>query len=140
VYVIWYARQKLRPSYIGEGNILERFATEHTKRFSRPIDGYVAVLGDLSDRSHKSDARISERLLLEVGKLIDRCPTVNVATGHLQPIRKVFENHGVLKVNVTGFDPFSPPWLARQLVGNRLIDLRRQGDHIGISHDWRRRS
>lgn len=31
VYVIWDARSKARPTYIGEGNILKRF-TDHVKR------------------------------------------------------------------------------------------------------------
>jgi hypothetical protein len=140
VYVIWDGRQKIRPSYIGEGNILERFAKEHTRRFSRPIEGYVAVLGDISNRSHKPDARISERLLLEVGKIIDRYPTVNISEGFLKPIRDVFENHGVLKVNVNGFDPFFAPWSPRPLNTKKFIHLRRQDNGIGITHSWRRRS
>ena len=140
VYVIWDGRQIIRPSYIGEGNILERFATEHTKRFSRPIDGYVAILGDISNRSHKPNARISERLLLEVANLIDRYPTVNRAKGFLQPIREVFENHGVLKVNLSGFDPFFPPWSPTRLNSKKEIHLRKQDNQIFITHSWRRRS
>jgi hypothetical protein len=139
VYIIWDGRQRIRPSYIGEGNILERFATEHTKRFSRPIDRYVAILGDISDSSHKPNARISETLLLEVAKDIDREPTVNVAKGHVKPIGKVFENHGVLKVSVSGFDPFFPPWSPRLLNIKKFIHLRRQDNQIGINHSWRRR-
>ncbi|HEX8069945.1 MAG TPA: hypothetical protein VF546_08340 [Pyrinomonadaceae bacterium] len=140
VYVIWDGRQKIRPSYIGEGNILERFAKEHTKRFSRPIDGYVAILGDISNRSYKPDARISERLLLEVGKLIDRYPTVNISEGFLKPIRDIFENHGVLKINVSGFDPFFPPWSPNQLKTKKVVRLHKERGQIYISHGWRRRS
>jgi hypothetical protein len=140
VYVIWDGRQIIRPSYIGEGNILERFAKEHTKRFSRPIDGYVSILGDISNRHLKADARICERLLLEVGKLIDRYPTVNVSKGFLKPIRDVFENHGVLRVNVRGFDPFFPPWSPHTLATKKDIELRRYGHQVGITHGWRRRN
>jgi hypothetical protein len=140
VYVIWDSRQIIRPSYIGEGNILERFAKEHTRRFSRPIDGYVAIWGDISNRSHKPDVRISERLLLKVAELIDRYPTVNKAPGFLKPIRDVFENHGVLKINATGYDPFFRPWSPHPLNTKKFIHLRRQGNQIEITHSWRRRS
>lgn len=43
VYVIWDARAKARPTYIGEGNILKRF-TDHVRRdgrrFAHPWNGY----------------------------------------------------------------------------------------------------
>ena len=47
VYVIWDARAKARPTYIGESNILKRF-TDHVRRdgrrFAQPWNGYVELL------------------------------------------------------------------------------------------------
>jgi len=113
VYVIWDGRQIIRPTILAKETFWNGSRRNTRNAFSRPIDGYVSILGDISNRHLKADARISERLLLEVGRLIDRYPTVNVSEGFLKPIRDVFENHGVLRVNVRGFDPFSPPWSPR---------------------------
>src|ERR1700674_2997394 len=47
VYVIWDARAKARPTYIGEGNILKRFTDHvkrHNRRFAHPWNGYVAII------------------------------------------------------------------------------------------------
>jgi hypothetical protein len=43
VYVLWSGRAKARPSYIGEGNVLSRLVNHHD-RFSKPFDGFAAVL------------------------------------------------------------------------------------------------
>lgn len=136
VYVIWDAKNKIRPSYIGEGNILKRFANEHTDRFHRPINGYAAVLGEIDEKGVKSDAQICETLLLHVADATNRYPTCNVAEGFLKPIEEVFKRHGVLKVNIDGYNPFSNPKSARLLSHKKVIDLRKQGAELGLTHDW----
>ena len=69
VYVIWDARSKARPTYIGEGNILKRF-TDHVKRdnrrFAHPWNGYVAIIGGSTRDVHKYESTVVERLLPDV--------------------------------------------------------------------------
>lgn len=51
VYVIWDARAKARPTYIGEGNILKRITDHvkrHNRRFAHHWNGYVAIIAGTS--------------------------------------------------------------------------------------------
>jgi len=78
VYVIWDARSKARPTYIGEGNILKRLV-EHAERFALPLDGYVAPLDGLTWQRDKADAEIIEVRLNEIDQeervmLVERVP------------------------------------------------------------------
>src|SRR5689334_11829001 len=102
VYVIWDARQIARPSYIGEGRILNRFAVEHASRFSAPINGYAAVLGDTSRQSDKLDAVALEGVLLFVGEITDCFPTVNAATPSTKALNRLVRRHGTLRFAISG--------------------------------------
>jgi hypothetical protein len=73
VYVIWDGQARARPTYTGEGTILSRLA-QHSGRFARSFDGYVAVLGDDSTKAAKRAPCIVEALLLAVAEDTDRLP------------------------------------------------------------------
>src|SRR5215510_16115796 len=64
VYVIWDGKAQSRPTYVGEGTILERVG-QHASRFTRPFDGYLAVLGDWSANRPKREAEILEACCLQ---------------------------------------------------------------------------
>lgn len=141
VYIIWDGRQRARPSYIGQGNILKRLSRRghNGEKFAQPIRGYTAVLGDTSRKFYRGDSKIVETLLLEVAEEVDRWPTKNGQRGANTGIDRIFQKHGVLKVIVDGYDPLLPPWTAQPLINNKVIELRRLRDEIVLDHDWRMR-
>src|SRR5438445_8388965 len=114
VYVIWDGQARARPTYIGEGTILKRLA-DHSSRFAKPFDGYIAILGDKSSTTAKHEAEIVEALLLAVAEATDRLPPHNVAPGKAHRIAKGFRSRGVLRVSVAGYDPLGVPWQTRRL-------------------------
>jgi hypothetical protein len=137
VYVIWDARQVAKPSYIGQGNILKRFASEHASRFAAPIQGYLAILGDTSRTAYKLDAVALELLLLEIAAETDRYPTVNAAPHAYGSIDKLVARHGTVRIAMSGLDPFCPPWRPRLFRPRTWITVRPDGD--AIEHPWRMR-
>lgn len=140
VYVIWDARAVARPTYIGEGTILERIG-QHASRFSCPFDGYLALLGDWSAAKTKRQAEILEAVLLAVAKDTDRWPTQNKAFGKTHGIDRVFRSHGTLRINVTGFDPLLIPGPASRLGRPKVATVRFLADGFPyeLQHDWRLR-
>src|SRR2546430_10167294 len=96
VYVIWDGKAQSRPTYIGEGTILERVG-QHASRFTRPFDGYLAVLGDWSAKRPKREAEILEAVLLAVASGTNSLPTKNRAPGKMREIDRIFRSHGTLR-------------------------------------------
>ena len=147
VYVIWDGQARTRPTYIGEGNILKRFA-DHSLRsarasvrsFAHPIEGYVAILGERRTRTAKLEAQALERLLLDVARDTDRQPAVNVQPGSGAVVRLLCEAEPTLRVAVRGFDPLQHPRTARPLDTVKEIKVWRLGeDDYEFAHDWRLR-
>jgi len=138
-YVIWDSQAKARPSYIGEGNILKRFV-QHLDRFAWPLDGYVAALRAQTWQRAKADAEIVEALMLAVAENTDRKPSVNVASGKLRGLDSIFRSHGTVRINIRGYDPFTPPRAARAINGIKRIVLRDLSDGSALyEHDWQLR-
>lgn len=140
VYVIWDARAKARPTYIGEGNVLRRF-TDHVERYGRafahPWNAYVALISGSTRNVHKAESRAVERLLLDVARETDREPAVNAHPGSSSGVLH-FCRHETLRVAVTGCDPFMVP--DRSMSGAKDIKARRIGeDDYEIEHTWRLR-
>ena len=141
VYVIWDARAKARPTYIGEGNILQRFAdhvSHDNHRFAHPWNGYVAIIADSTHKVHKSESTIIERLLLDVAKDTDRKPKVNTHPGHLNKVLSLSDQE-MLRIAVSGYDPLMPPAEARPLSGQKEIKVWRVGDSdkYEFNHGWK---
>jgi hypothetical protein len=141
VYVLWSGRAKARPSYIGEGNILNRLVTHHS-RFAKPFDGFAAVLSheDIPWQRAKADATIVEAMLLAVAEATDRKPSTNLASGKLRDLDDILRSHGKVRINVTGLDPLRPPEERPKLRARKCIVLRfDQDENFRIRHDWRLR-
>jgi len=135
VYVLWSGNAMVRPTYIGEGSILKRFA-DHSESFYWPITGVVAIM---DSKKPKRDAEIIEALLLHIAYEIDRFPTKNKKSGKWKRINKIFRRHGVLRINITGYDPLLLPTRV-PLKKKKLIELR--VDSIGetkVKHSWHSR-
>lgn len=142
VYVIWDARTKARPTYIGEGSILKRF-TDHVRRdgrrFAHPWNGYVALIAGSTRDVHKDESRAIERLLLDVADDTDRRPAANVHPGSASAVLG-FCKKEKLRVAVRGYDPLLPPNEARPLSAAKHITAwcNMIGDYE-FHHTWRRR-
>jgi len=140
VYVIWDGKAQSRPTYIGEGTILERVG-QHASRFTRPFDGYLAMLGDWSTKQPKREAEILEAVLLAVASDTDRLPTQNRAPGKMREINRIFRSHGTLRIGVTGYDPLLIPGQARASTRAKTATVRYVADGLPyiLEHDWRLR-
>src|SRR6266480_5227646 len=138
VYVLWSGRAKARPSYIGEGNVLSRLISHHG-RSSRPFDGFAAVLSgaDVPWQRAKSNATIVEAMLLCVAQDTDRAPAENLAPGTFRALDDLFERHGTVRINVSGFDPLRAPEESPRIQGCKRIVLRNATGEL--EHDWRYR-
>jgi hypothetical protein len=141
VYVIWDARSKARPTYIGEGNILKRF-TDHVKRdnrrFAHPWNGYVAIIAGSTHDVHKYESTVVERLLLDVAKETDRQPQVNVHPGHVSRVLR-FCRDEMLRIAVSGFDPLIPPSESKPLTKLKVIKVTastESDDSYDFTCDW----
>ena len=141
VYVLWTANAKVRPTYMGEGYLLDRFS-RHVPRFGDGLIGSLAILGYEDTSRLKEEAQIVEHLLLYVADLVDRKPAQNKSPGIRAGVRKVFRRHGVLRVRVEGMDPLRDPALSSsRLMEPKVIELRDVGpEGIDLSHDWNRRA
>jgi hypothetical protein len=142
VYVLWSPKADARPSYVGEGRILHRFATSHVKRFGRGTRGYAAILDEGTVLQNKRDAEILETVLLTVASDLDQTPGHNDIGGKTSGIAKLWsKGHNVVRVNVTGFHPLR--WESR-LQGTARVKLElghdEDGQLVGLpTHPWRRR-
>lgn len=123
VYVIWDARARAKPTYIGEGNILKRF-TDHVerdgRRFAHPWDGYAAIISGSTRYVHKEESRAVERLLLDVAKDTDRTPSENRHPGSMASVLH-FCRTETLRVAISGYDPLAPPRNAKPLLSGKEI-------------------
>jgi len=111
VYVLWNGHAKTKPSYIGEGDILHRFASHTRAEWSeRPLDGLIAIVQADSDEWRKAYAEIAEATLLEISEILDRFPTHNKSRGKASAaIKKATSfrkyNVGTIKLVFEGRDP-----------------------------------
>lgn len=139
VYSIWDGRAQARPTYIGEGILLERLA-KHSMRFAYPFDGYIALLGNIGHASHKLNCELIEAVLLIVADKVDRFSNQNDALGKTQRIRRLFRKHSTMRIRISGYDPLAIPWQANRMPRAKLAILRYEADEVtSLEHDWRTR-
>lgn len=141
VYVIWTPSAQRRPSYIGEGFVADRM-TQHVKKFGPELTGYFAAI-DGSPRQAKRDAETAEAVLLHVAANTNRGPVHNRNYGRALRISQLGDRHGVMRLTVSGRDPFAPPRAPRLRSKKTIrIDLNKlHRDEIEVrewfSHPWR---
>lgn len=99
-YVLWDGQAQVKPSYIGEGNILKRVVA-HSRDYATPLNGYIAILGKATRAGAKRDAEILETVLLAAAAETRRSPPNNSQAGCLRGIASLFRRHGVIRVNLT---------------------------------------
>jgi hypothetical protein len=137
VYVLWSGKSQLKPTYIGEGVILKRFAA-HVDNLPWPIDGILAILGD-NTSTNKTDAEILEAVLLDIAADIDRSPTKNQHPGKTGRVDDVFKRHGVMKIHITGYAPLLHP-KNRPMLEKKIVELRQDMyGEVELIHPWKRR-
>lgn len=138
-YILWDGQARVKPSYIGEGNILERIV-EHSRDYAMPLIGYIAILGEATLAGAKRDAEILETVLLEAAAQTRRSPPNNSQAGNRRGIASLFKKHGVIRVNLAGYNPLSPPRLRRIFEERKEIRLiEDESGNIYMSHPWRSR-
>ena len=136
VYVIWDSQARVKPSYIGKGDILSRLSS-HDSKFASPVRGYLTIIGNSGMKAEDKDAMIVEAMLLEVARQTDRWPIHNKKAGGIRLLQRVFETSGVVRVTIKGCDPFGPPHAPRYLEGSKQIWFELdQNRVIDVQHDW----
>jgi hypothetical protein len=139
VYVVWDDASEQSPTYIGKGNLFNRLESHHSK-FEPPLDGHVAILGELGDRKADHDAEILEGMLLWVAEQTGRLPENNRQRARLAKIKEKLKKHRLVRARLRGRDPFGPPH-TRQLVSGdkKFIRVFLGKDGMpDIEHSWRR--
>jgi hypothetical protein len=140
VYVIWDARAKARPTYIGEGNILKRFADHvgrNGRRFAHPWNGYAAIVSGSTHDVHKEESKAVERLLLDVANDTDRLPVANIQPGSWSAVLR-FCRDETLRLAISRYDPLIPPSEAKPFAGSKEIKARvNDSGDIEVQHGWR---
>jgi hypothetical protein len=144
VYVLWSGKAKAVPSYIGEGDVLERFNSHARKSWAaRPIDGVIALIKTATRR--KAYAELAEAALLHVAKIINRYPTHNGNRGKPtaaleKSLRYQDRNIGTIRLVFSGRDPLrapsNPPMSAKKWIVLRQCT---EGWHIDELH-WNNRA
>lgn len=138
-YVLWDGQAQVKPSYIGEGDILKRIV-DHSKDYATPLNGYIAALGEATLKGAKRDAEILETVLLEAAARTRRIPPNNSQAGSRRGIARLLKSHRVIRVNLTGYNPLSPPRLRR--VFDERKEIRLIADESGsffMSHPFKSR-
>lgn len=140
VYVLWSRRADVRPSYLGEGKLIDRFAREHIDRFGTGTRGYASIMEEGTERRRKADAEIVEADLLQIGEKIDQLPPNNASAGKRKAMQTLWEDgHNVVKINVTGWHPLR--WEARlrgRVEIKAWLDHDDDGFQMELEHPWRR--
>ena len=112
VYVLWSAHASVRPSYIGEGNVLRRFVDHMGKSWAaRPIHGMMAFLDHVTVKQTKAAGELIEAALLEIADGIDRYPSNNAASGKRKSFGRLLRGRSdaTVRIVVSGQDPLLPP-------------------------------
>lgn len=129
VYVIWDGKAKKKATYIGYSENVATRLFDHANNWLKfPINGYVAFFED------KEVALLLEALLIDIGTETDRLQDHNRKSESLKLIEKFYKKHGMVKINVSGFDPFSAPKSSKEIQKQIIID-----DDDSYFDDFRKR-
>ena len=132
VYILWDSTAKVKPTYIGEGYLIDRLSEHYKDR--RSFKGLIAITKD------KKDAEIAEAIILLVAEQINRSPSQNIKAGKLfSHVNNIFREHGKLKITISGRHPFKKPGAVGSLLQDKAeISLYNIGDEVLIGHQFRK--
>jgi len=117
VYVLWSYDAWTKPSYIGEGLILERIvshAKSYDKPFKKGIGGVVSMFNDDHPAKTKRNGEIVEVTLLEAASILGVSPKYNSSSGKFASILKRGINHSTIRINIKGCHPL---WWGNRING-----------------------
>lgn len=140
VYVLWTKDAAARPSYIGEGSLLDRINDHIGEWLGRTGDGYAAVLGYNTERPSKFDAEVVEGTLLEAARRLNRLPARNRQGPRTRAQwSRGQRGHSTIRVNIWGWHPLR--WGAR-LSETAVFNWRwddYEGWYLDDTFPWRSR-
>ena len=115
--VIWDGKTKKKATYIGYSeNVVTRLFNHANNCLEFPINGYIALFED------EEEALLSETLLIDIGTETDRLHDQNRKPESLKIIEKFYKKHGMVKINISGLDPFSVPKSSKKIQKQIIID------------------
>ena len=124
VYVLWNGHGQVRPSYIGEGEVMKRFAAHLAAPWARPpLDGVIWINPHGTHHEAKMECELIECALLALADDVDRDPIHNKSRGRPVALRRVLDRFGGRRVRVNRHG------LRPTLSARELADARNQGAH-----------
>lgn len=137
VYIVWDENSDIIPTYIGKGNLFSRLGSHHL-RFKPPLDGYIAIFGEVGDRKADHHAEMLEGMLLFAADETKRLSKNNRQRARLAKIKKQLKEHNIVRAQITGYDPFSPPRFRRPLSDDKKYIRAFVGDNglLEIEHKF----
>ena len=137
VYILWDNRAHNRPTYIGEGVILERFC-KHRETFGSDFDGYIGVVGDSTKKYNKDHGELIEAILLWISERIGKFPTRNKQKNYKSSIEKQFGDlERILNCPIVGSDFFEHPESAKKLRKQEIKIQKRNNEYYLLDHPWK---
>ena len=142
VYVLWSYDAWTKPSYVGEGMVLERIIS-HVKSSDKPFNKGMGGIVTLFDNDHparaKRNGEIVELTLLRVASVLGVSPRHNNSSGKSISIFKRGENHNTVRINFSGWHPL---WWGVKINRTARITWKYIDDYDGwqiTEMPWRRR-
>jgi hypothetical protein len=140
VYVLWSGRAVVRPSYIGEGNVLKRFVDHMGKTWAtRPLRGVMALVQEGTAKERKWKAETIESLLLYIAADIACFPSNNISGGKVSGLEKLLRRQkddvDTFHITISGQDPLSPPEKP-MLRAPKCITISGQVRPWSVEHRW----
>ncbi|GEM_PF-1536007 len=118
VYIIWDARSKKRPTYIGEGNLLKRLCDHRDRKEEHfaVIDGYIGIIKKINKKFEnftenelKINSELVEYVLLDLSDKMGIYPVKNKNLGKFRSLYSNFKRGSrVLEIKIRGFNPLQP--------------------------------
>jgi len=131
VYVLWTEQGRRGPSYIGEGDLVNRLGS-HSHSAKGPIDGVVALTED------KEEARLVEAALLWCADEMGVRPRGQIKIGQ-KTLKDCCGECSLLKVHIRGQDPMRAP-SSPVMTGTKTIEFELDEDgELLFSMPWNRR-
>ncbi|MEZ4447297.1 MAG: hypothetical protein R3B72_49925 [Polyangiaceae bacterium] len=123
VYSLWTKRSTIRPTYLGQGHLVDRLRA--AKKVAR-APGYMPLVAVVEGPDAKAIAEIVEHLLLHCAEAVGRYPLENGPRGTGSALEESLDAEAMVSITISGRDP---------LRGSRLTEAKVMGAWLDDDED-----
>lgn len=163
VYIIWDGRSQKKPTYIGQGDLMNRLYAHRDekdkytkmKKFAKPIDGYVIDIienrkkykdiditkynSEIKGKTLEQNAKLVEFVMLYLADQNGFTTTKNISKGIFNALEKKFlKNNRTLKIHISGYNPFINVNNLKQLKEEIIIKFKIIKNKIYLDGNYRK--